>query len=97
MPRTCPACGQALENLVQEIRNMTTKNYLAANLAAKMEVELQAAIAEAKKDTQDLKLILGKLTAAKALVEGVTSARSLLPNFAETITLVKNHLDKSAF
>jgi len=36
---------------VREIRKMTTKYYLAANVAAKLEQELQAAIAEAKKDS----------------------------------------------
>ena len=92
MPRTCPACCRALEELVQEIRKMTTKNYLAPNVAAKMEHELQEAIAESKKDTQDLKFILGKLNGAKTLIEGVASASGLLRNFTETITLVKSHL-----
>jgi len=85
-------CCEALEELVQEIRNMKTKNYLADTVAAKMEQELQVAITEAKKDTQDLRLILGKVNGAKALIEGVASARSLLPNFAETIALVESHL-----
>ena len=92
MPKDCPDCRRALEELMQEIRKMTTKNYLASAVAAKMENELQAAIAESKKDPQDLKLILAKLNGAKALVEGVPSASGLLPNFAETITLVKSHL-----
>jgi hypothetical protein len=92
MPSSCPSCGQALENLVQEIRNMTTKNYLAANLAAKMEVELQAAIAEAKKDFPNLKSILGKLDGAKTLIEGVAPASGLLNHFAETKTLITRYL-----
>ncbi len=92
MPRGCPECCRALEELVQEIRKMTTKNYLASDVAAKMELELQEAIAESKKDTQDLKLILAKLNGAKALFENVASASGLLTNFAETITLVKSHL-----
>jgi hypothetical protein len=92
MPRGCPNCCQALEELVQEIRKVTAKGHLAPNLAAKMEVELQAAIAEANKDTQDLKLILGKLNGAKTLIEGVASASGLLNNFAETINLVRSHL-----
>ena len=92
MPNDCPECSQALEELVQEIRKMTTKNYLAANVAAKMEHELQEAIAESNKDTQDLKLILGKLNGAKRLIGGIASASGLLNNFAETITLVKSHL-----
>ena len=97
MPNDCPTCVRALEELVQEIRIMATKDRLAANLAAKMEVELQAAIAESKKDFPDPKFILGKLDGAKTFIEGVGSASGLLTNFAETITLVKNHLDKSAF
>jgi hypothetical protein len=92
MPRNCPNCCRALEELVQEIRKMTTRNYLASNVAAKMEYELQEAIAESKKDTQDLKLILGKLNGARTLIEGVASASGLLNNFAETITLVESHL-----
>ncbi|MDH3256845.1 MAG: hypothetical protein OEM27_04455 [Nitrospinota bacterium] len=92
MPKECVECGHALEELVQEIRKMTAKNHLASDVAAKMEHELQEAIAEAKKDPQDLKLILEKLNGAKALVEGVASASGLLPNIAETITLVKSHL-----
>jgi len=92
MPKDCPMCCQALEELVQEIRKMATKDHLVSNVAAKMEVELQAAIAESKNDTQDLKLILTKLNGAKAFVEGVPSASGLLTNFTETITLVKSHL-----
>jgi len=92
MPRDCATCCRALEELVQEIRKMTRKNYLASNVAAKMEHELQEAIAESKKDTQDLKLILAKLNGAKAFAEGVASASGLLTNIAETITLVKSHL-----
>jgi len=57
-----------------------------------MEQELQVAIAESKKDTADLRLILGKVNGAITLVEGVASARGLLANFAETITLVERHL-----
>ena len=37
MPRGCPACVRAIEELVQEIRKMATKDHLAANVAAKME------------------------------------------------------------
>ena len=92
MPKDCPSCGRALEELVQEIRKMTARNHLASDVAAKMEHELQEAITEANKDTQDLKLILAKLNGARALVEGVASASGLLPNIAETITLVKSHL-----
>jgi hypothetical protein len=92
MPKDCATCYRVLEELVQEIRKMTTKNYLAADVAAKMEHELQAAIAESNKETQDLKLILAKLNAAKAFVEGGGSASGLLTNFAETITFVKSHL-----
>ena len=92
MPKDCVNCCRALEELVQEIQKMTRKNYLASHVAAKMEHELQEAIAESKNDTQDLKLILTKLNGAKAFVEGVASASDLLTNFAETITLVKSHL-----
>ncbi len=92
MPRECAQCAQALEELVQEIRKMTTKNDLAPHVAAKMEQELQEAIAEAEKDTQDLQFILGKLKGAKTLIEGDVSARGLLNNFTETIALVKSHL-----
>ena len=92
MPRGCPQCYRALEELVQEIRTMTAKNFLASNVAAKMEVELQAAIAESKKDSPDLKSILGKLNSAQTLIEGVTSASGLLSNFADTTTIVKRHL-----
>ena len=92
MPGDCPECILALEKLVLEIRKMTSKNYLAPNLAAKMEAELQVAIAESKKALPDSKLILGKLNDAKRLVEGVTSASGLLANFDETSTIVKTHL-----
>ena len=92
MPRTCPQCVRALEELVQEIREMTAKNDLAANLAAKMEAELQAAIAESKKALPDPKLILGNLNSAKSLIEGVASARGLLNSFAETSTIITSHL-----
>lgn len=92
MPKDCPDCCRALEELVQEIREMATRNYLAPNVAAKMEHELEEAIAESKKDTQDLKFILGKLNGAKAFMEGVASASGLLNNFAETIALVNSHL-----
>ena len=92
MPIDCPQCYRALEQLVQEIRKMTAKNYLASNVAAKMEVELQAAIAESKKDSPDLKSILGKLNSAQTFIEGVASARGLQNNFAETTTIVKRHL-----
>jgi hypothetical protein len=92
MPKNCPSCCQALEGLVQEIRRMATKDQLVSNVAAKMEVELQAAIAEAKQDRQDLKLILTKLNRAQTFIDGVASARSLQINFAETIDLVKSHL-----
>jgi hypothetical protein len=92
MPKDCPNCCQALEELVQEIRKMATKDQLVSKVAAKMEVELQAAIAAAKKEPQDLKLILTKLNGAQALIEGVTSASGLQNNFAETITFVKSHL-----
>ena len=92
MPRTCPSCVRALEELVQEIRIMATRDHLAAHLAAKMEVELQAAIAEAKKDFPDPKSILGKLDGAKTLIAGVAPASSLLTNFAETKTLITRYL-----
>jgi hypothetical protein len=92
MPRDCPQCCQALEELVQEIRKMATKDQLVSKVAAKMEVELQAAIAAAKQDPQDLKLILTKLNGAQALIEGVASASGLQNHFAETTTFVKSHL-----
>jgi hypothetical protein len=92
MPNDCPACCQALEELVQELRKMATKDQLVSKVAAKMEVELQAAIAEAKKDPQDLKLILTKLNGAQTFIEGVASARDLQNHFAETTTFVKSHL-----
>ena len=92
MPKECPTCCQSLEELVQEIRKMATKDYLVSKVAGKMEVELKAAIAEVKKDTQDLKFILAKLNSAKTFIDGVASARILQNKFAETITLVKRHL-----
>jgi hypothetical protein len=92
MPKSCPHCCQALEELVQEIRKMATKDQLVSKVAAKMEVELQAAIAAANKEPQDLKLILTKLNGAKTFIEGVASARDLQNHFAETITFVKSHL-----
>jgi hypothetical protein len=92
MPRECPSCCRALEELVQELRKMATKDQLVSKVAAKMEVELQAAIAEAKQDPQDLKLILTKLNGAQTLIEGVASASGLHNNFAKTITFVKSHL-----
>jgi hypothetical protein len=92
MPKTCPMCCQALEELVQEIRKMATKDQLVSKVAAKMEVELQAAIAAANKEPQDLKLILTKLNGAKTFIEGVASASGLQNHFAETITFVKSHL-----
>jgi hypothetical protein len=92
MPKACPNCCQALEELVQELRKMATKDQLVSKVAAKMEVELQAAIAAANKEPQDLKLILTKLNGAQALIEGVASASGLQNNFAETTTFVKSHL-----
>lgn len=92
MPQGCPDCVAALEELVQEIRKMTTKNDLASNLAAKMEAELQEAIVESKKALPDSKLILGKLNGAKSFIAGVASARGLLNNFAATTTTVKRYL-----
>ena len=50
MPKECPQCCRALEALVQEVRKMATKDRLLSNVAAKMEVELQAAIAEQKRN-----------------------------------------------
>jgi hypothetical protein len=92
MPRDCPSCCRALEELVQELRKMAAKDQLVSKVAAKMEVELQAAIAAAKKDPQDLKLILTKLNGAQAFIEGVASASGLQNNFTQTITFVKSHL-----
>ena len=92
MPRGCPHCCRALEELVQEIRKMTTKKYLAHNVAEKMEYEIQEAIAESKKAVPDSKLILGKLNGAKTLIKGVASASGLLNIFAETTTTVKKYL-----
>jgi capsular polysaccharide biosynthesis protein len=92
MPKDCPECCQALEELVQELRKMATKDQLVSKVAAKMEVELQVAIAAAKKDPQDLKLILTKLNGAQTFIEGVASASGLQNHFAQTITFVKSHL-----
>ena len=92
MPKDCPGCYQALEELLQAIRRIATKDPVVSTVAAKMEVELQAAIAEAKKDTQDLKFILAKLNSAKTFIAGVASASTLQKNIAETITFVKSHL-----
>ena len=92
MPSDCPHCVRALEELVQEIRTMATKDRLAANLAARMEKELQAAIAESKKDLPYQKLILEKLDGAQTLIAGVAPARDLLNHFAETKTLIKSYL-----
>jgi hypothetical protein len=92
MPRGCPQCVIALEELVQEIRKMTTRKYLAPNIASKMEHELQDAIAESKKAEPDSRLIVGKLNGAKTLIEGVASTCGLLNNFAETTATVKRYL-----
>jgi hypothetical protein len=92
MPRDCPSCCRALEELVQELRKMATKDPLVSKVAARMEVELQAAIAAAKKEPQDLKLILTKLNGAQTLIEGVASASGLQNNFTQTITFIKSHL-----
>ena len=92
MPKNCPTCVIALEELVQEIRTMTTKKYLAPDVAKKMEHELQEAIAESKKAEPDSRLIVGKLNGAKTLIEGVASASGLLTDFAETTTKVKRYL-----
>ena len=51
MPQGCPQCVRAIEELVQEIRAMAAKDRLAAHLAARMENELQAAMAEARAET----------------------------------------------
>ena len=92
MPNDCPYCVRALEELVQEIRTMATKDHLAANIATKMEAELQAAIAESKKVLPDSKLILAKLDGAKTLIDGVAPARDLLNHFAETKTVIERYL-----
>ena len=92
MPKGCPSCVIALEELVQEIRKMTTKQYLAPNVAKKLIYEIQDAIAESKKAAPDSKLIVGKLSGAKTLIEGVASARGLLNDFAETATKVNKYL-----
>jgi hypothetical protein len=92
MPRGCPACVIALEDLVQDIRIMTTKKYLALDIASKLEHELQDAIAESKKAEPDSRLIVGKLNGAKTLIEGVASASVLLNNCAETTATIKRYL-----
>ena len=92
MPKTCPSCVRALEELVQEIRTMAAKDRLAAHLAARMEKELQAAIAESKKVLPDSQLILAKLDGAKTLIDGVARARDLLNHFAETKIVIKSYL-----
>jgi len=92
MPKNCPMCVRAIEELVQEIRTMATRDHLASNVAAKMENELQEAIAESKKAVPDLKLILGKLNGAKRLIDDLAPASGLLNNFAETKTLIKRYL-----
>ena len=92
MPKNCPRCVRAIEELVQEIRTMATRDHLASNVAAKMENELQEAIAESKKDTPDLKSILRKLNGAKTLIDDLAPASGLLNNFAETKTLIKRYL-----
>jgi len=92
MPTGCPDCVRAIEELVQNIRTMATKDRLAANLATRMEKELQAAIAESKQALPDSKLILAKLDGAKTLIDGVAPARDLLNHFAETKTVIKSYL-----
>jgi len=92
MPKGCPDCVRAIEELVQEIRKMTTRDHLASNVVAKIEIELQAAITESKKDLPDSKLIIGKLNSAKRSIEGVAPASGLINKFAETKTLIKRYL-----
>ena len=92
MPKDCPQCVRALEELVQEIRTMVNKDGLTANLAIKMEVELQAAMAESKQALPDSKSILAKLEGAQTVIEGVAPARDLLNHFAETKTVIKRYL-----
>ena len=92
MPRGCPTCVIALEELVQKIRKMTTKKYLTPNVAKKLEHEIQDAIAESKKAVPNSKLIIGKLNGAKTLIEGVASASGLLNDFAKTTTKVIRYL-----
>ena len=92
MPKDCPDCHQVLERLLQEVREMKTNKSLAAAVAAKMERDLQTAMTAAKKDTQDLNLILSKLNGAKALIAGDAAASSLYASFTETINLVNRHL-----
>ena len=92
MPKGCPNCVIALEELVQKIRTMTTKKYLSSSVAKRLELEIQEAIAESKKATPDSKLIVGKLIDAKILIEGISSASDLLNNFNETTTKVTKYL-----
>ena len=92
MPKDCPTCVRALEELVQEIRTMAAKDRLASHLATRMEKELQTAIAESKQALPDSKLILAKLDGAKTLIAGVAPARDLLSNIAETKTVIKSYL-----
>jgi len=92
MPKGCPACVIALEELVLETRKMTTNKYLAPNVAKKLIYEIQEAIAESKKAVPDSKLIVGKLSGAKTLIEGVASASGLLNDFAKTTTKVIRYL-----
>ena len=92
MPGGCPNCKRALEGLLQEVRKMKTNKSIASTVAMKMERELQAAITAAKKENQDLQLILGKLNGAKAMIAGDTSVSDLNAAITDTIALVKRHL-----
>lgn len=92
MPKGCPNCHQVLERLLREVRKMKANKSLASTIAVKIERELQSAVIAAKKENQDLQLILGKLNGAKALIAGDASVSGLNTTFAETIALVKRHL-----
>ena len=92
MPTDCPDCTRALEGLLQEVRKMKTNKSLTPNVGARMERELQAAVTAAKKENQDLHLILGKLNGAKAMLAGESAASGLNTAIADTIALVKRHL-----
>jgi len=92
MPRDCPNCTRALEGLLQDVRKMKANKSLASTIAVKMERELQSAVTAAKKENQDLQLILGKLNGAKAMIASDASVSGLNTTFAETIALVKRHL-----
>jgi hypothetical protein len=92
MPNDCPHCCQALEELVLELRTMALKDPLVSKVAARMEGDLQGAIAAAKSEPQDLQLMIAKLDSAKTCLAGIASARGLERNFAKTITFVKSHL-----